>query len=85
MTLYLVGVERSLLFDANINKENVFKIAERLRTTIEETRSIENIQITVSIGITEFQEEDSIEQLIGRVDEAQYMAKSNGRNNVQVI
>lgn len=79
------GGEEFIILMPNIDKENVFKIAERLRITIEETRLIKDIQITVSIGITEFKKMDSIEQLIGRVDEAQYMAKAKGRNNVQVI
>ncbi len=41
--------------------------------------------LPVSIGITEFMKMDSIEQLIGRANEAQYMEKAKGRNNVQVI
>ena len=63
-------------------------IAERIRRSISECqftrRSTGEVlpQITVSIGIGEFQFGESMADLIDRCDRALYMAKKAGRNRV---
>jgi diguanylate cyclase (GGDEF)-like protein len=58
---------------------------ERLRAQVAETTvafgSVE-IQFTVSIGVTQFHEGDSIESTVDRADFALYAAKAQGRNKV---
>ena len=41
------------------------------------------IAFTVSVGITQFQVEDDIDQLMTRADAALYDAKTSGRNQVR--
>ena len=41
-----------------------------------------NKVITVSIGVTTWQDRDTIESLTGRADEALYQAKNEGRDRV---
>lgn len=66
-------------------------IAERLRKKIEESamipadpeKGIEEIPITVSIGVAAYTEEtDSIEDLLKHADMAMYRAKHEGRNRI---
>lgn len=58
---------------------------ERVRTQVAETTvafgSVE-IRFTVSIGVTQYLEGDSIESTVDRADFALYAAKAQGRNQV---
>jgi diguanylate cyclase (GGDEF)-like protein len=61
-------------------------VSERLRYAIETTPIIttnQNINITVSIGVTELSEHsENITTLIRQADDALYQAKRGGRNQV---
>ena len=57
--------------------------AERIRSMLEETLiQYEEVtfRITVSIGISQYQQGDTIETVLGRADQAMYEAKQTGRN-----
>ena len=43
------------------------------------------MSITLSVGLTEFKTDDSLESAFERADQALYTAKSNGRNRCQLI
>lgn len=56
--------------------------AERIRKHIEQLK-IEPIEtMTISIGLTELHNEDTLESFIKRVDNALYKSKENGRNRI---
>lgn len=63
-------------------------VAETIRRTIELASIINPTnkevvsKVTVSIGITEFREDDDIESVVHRADKALYAAKNHGRNRV---
>jgi len=60
--------------------------AERLRRAVEERRipfKEHHLQVTISLGVAEYVTEDnSIDMLIDRVDQAMYRAKTMSRNTV---
>ncbi|MCP3859049.1 MAG: GGDEF domain-containing protein [Phycisphaeraceae bacterium] len=61
--------------------------AERLREAVREldrrTREkFPDVPVTLSIGVTEYREDESIQTLIRRVDRALYAAKRRGRDRV---
>ena len=61
-------------------------VCGRLRETIAGTPVVRDdaiIAFTVSVGITQFQVEDDIDQLMTRADAALYDAKTSGRNQVR--
>lgn len=60
-------------------------VAERLRQAVENRLFDKVGHITVSIGVTEYQEGESIAETVERVDRALYFAKNNGRNQVQSL
>lgn len=66
-----------LLIGATI--EQALPIAERIRYYIEEA-GFRNI--TVSVGVTEFQEGFDLEAFVKSADDALYLAKQQGRNRV---
>ena len=62
--------------------------AEHLRKKIEiECRVVEGTEValTVSIGVAECNDTDTVASLIKRADKAMYVAKHGGRNRVAVL
>ena len=61
---------------------------EKLRKTVEDSPFHfrgERVVITVSIGVSEFCENDALEQVFERADKAVYKAKEHGRNQVVAV
>ncbi|CAK6513493.1 PleD family two-component system response regulator [Rickettsia helvetica] len=74
-----------LLTDIDISK--AIETAERVRVKIEYMDfhiedQIEPLKKTISIGVTEYKKEESIESFIERADKAMYEAKTTGKNQV---
>ncbi|AAU03710.1 PleD family two-component system response regulator [Rickettsia typhi] len=74
-----------LLTDIDISK--AIETAERIRVKIEYMDfyiegQIEPLKKTISIGVTEYKKEESIESIIKRADKAMYKAKTTGKNKV---
>jgi len=66
------------LDDAIISSNNIRKNIEQLE---HKTAG----KITVSFGVTQYQENDTLESLFKRCDDALYKAKENGRNRVESV
>ncbi|WP_133120656.1 GGDEF domain-containing protein [Methylomonas sp. Kb3] len=62
--------------------EDAVEFANRLRTTIEDHSFVEQIQVTISIGVGQFSITEHESQFLDRVDKALYLAKHQGRNRV---
>ncbi len=58
------------------------EIAERIRETVENETFQEVGHLTISLGIIEVEEDETIETAYNRVDAAMYEAKNTGRNRV---
>ncbi|MFV9845837.1 MAG: PleD family two-component system response regulator, partial [Rickettsia aeschlimannii] len=74
-----------LLTDIDISK--AIETAERVRVKIEYMDfyiedQIEPLKNTISIGVTKYKKEESIESFIERADKAMYEAKTTGKNKV---
>lgn len=81
------GEEFTILLN-NTDKDNAFILAEKLRTTIENSyyrdKELE-IQVTISLGISELQDEDDdLDSIINRADKALYSAKNESRNKTVI-
>lgn len=79
------GGEEFAVILRNVNGEQAFHIAERLRKEIETSKVVfkqKELSITISIGISTLSDEhyDTIEDFIQSADEALYEAKEKGRN-----
>ena len=75
------GGEEFVLIMADIDEKNAFLVAEKLRKKIA-AQSIENVNITVSIGLLLSKKEGnpSFEMLLHLSDKALFDSKRNGRN-----
>ena len=78
------GGEEFVLALVGANEENAFKVVDNLRKIIEETKFLEIGNITCSVGITQLQKNDKVDDMIKRADDALYVSKSNGRNIVSI-
>lgn len=80
------GGEEFSVFLPGTSTDNAKIIAERLRKNVEKmeikTPGGLIIKVTISIGFTERMENDTVQSIIERADQALYHAKENGRNRV---
>jgi diguanylate cyclase (GGDEF)-like protein len=78
------GGEEFIIMLPEIAIEGAKLCAENTRATIEQNNFDKVKKITISVGVTMFKENDTINSITKRVDEALYRAKDNGRNRVEV-
>ena len=78
------GGEEFVLLVTHYDLAQAQALAEKLRVLVEQHVFDEglNIKITVSIGLTSFSKTDSLNSAFIRSDEALYLAKTQGRNQV---
>ncbi len=81
------GGEEFLVVLPNCNAEAAREVAERVRVHIAEGPVVTvpmQVQITVSIGVSQWRSGQEVHDLLHRADLAMYQAKRNGRNRVEV-
>lgn len=78
------GGEEFLVVALKSDAGLAFKLAERIRNLISMIR-VADLEVTVSLGVTEIRADDSVEYLINRADQAMYKAKSLGKNRTYLI
>ncbi|MCF8722704.1 diguanylate cyclase (GGDEF)-like protein [Nitrospina gracilis] len=82
------GGEEFLILLPETDLAGASHVADRLRSKIEaETISMEDreIKITMSLGVVQFDGEETVEHFLNRADQNLYEAKKNGRNMVVSI
>jgi len=79
------GGEEFILIVEDSDENNIFSFAEKIRKSIENHNFYKNIKITTSVGIGLLKEEDSIENVISRADEALYISKNDTRNKTTLL
>jgi diguanylate cyclase (GGDEF)-like protein len=79
------GGEEFMILMPKISSQEASIVAQRIRQHIENLTVEPVTSFTISLGVTELLEDDTVESFIKRVDEALYMSKNNGRNIVTSI
>ena len=81
------GGEEFIVLLPQTDISGALEVAEKIRSSVE-TNTYANkevtVPITISIGVSQCNEERELKQLIQRADEALYVAKDTGRNKVEV-
>lgn len=85
--IFRYGGEEFIIILNRIDSNTCKQVANRILTTIENNKLLykeQSIHVTVSIGATTIQKDESAEAIIDRADQALYKAKSNGKNQIKV-
>jgi diguanylate cyclase (GGDEF)-like protein len=80
------GGEEFIILLPQTEEAGAFKLAERIRSRIEQTSIATNsgeLRITSSFGVVQIDESFDIQSHVKKADIALYKAKERGRNNVQ--
>ena len=77
------GGEEFIQILPNTTLEMAYNIAEELREIVASYNFKNNLKLTCSFGVAEFNSEDIARSLMKRVDDALYRAKNSGRNRVE--
>ncbi len=82
-TLSRYGGEEFAVLITNNTIEGCYQIAERMRLIVSALEFRYETKVTISIGVSEFLQDDSIEDVIDRADKNLYLAKEKGKNQVR--
>ena len=81
-----VGGEEFVIVSENINtKDELEKFANKIRTSVENFDFELERKVTISLGATFIQKDDTKHSLFKRADEALYISKNSGRNRVTIL
>lgn len=81
------GGEEFVLCLPDTDQDTAFEVAERVRKQAKKLSfetDKETIHITISMGIASYKQNDSLETVLKRADEALYLAKDSGRDQTQI-
>ena len=81
-----VGGEEFVIVSENINtKDELEKFANKIRTSVENFDFELERKVTISLGATFIEKDDTKHSLFKRADEALYISKNSGRNRVTIL
>jgi diguanylate cyclase (GGDEF)-like protein len=78
------GGEEFIVLLTNTDMEIGFSTIDRLREAISNISHPFDGKVTVSIGVTEVNETDTLQSSVKRADDALYKSKENGKNRVKI-
>jgi len=80
------GGEEFLVVLKDVNQDQAAQLAEKVRGAVERAVTAQRdkaIRVTISLGVSAYQQGDTPEKLIARADRALYAAKEQGRKRVR--
>ncbi|MFZ7126281.1 MAG: diguanylate cyclase [Desulfobacterales bacterium] len=88
-TAYRYGGEEFTVILPETTAEEADTVAQRIRRAVERERFSprpkEEVQVTVSVGATQYQPTEELTAFIKRADSAMYTSKAEGRNRVTIL
>lgn len=83
-SLFRFGGDEFIILLPNTKLDNAEKVAEKIRVGIINKKYFAEVveNITLSLGVTQYKNDQTSEQLIKRADDMLYKAKEKGRNKV---
>jgi diguanylate cyclase (GGDEF)-like protein/PAS domain S-box-containing protein len=78
------GGEEFLIIAPNLDVDDAYNLAQKLRKKIKEHKFCKDIKITSSFGISALAKEKNVLKSISEADDALYISKNSGRDMVMV-
>ncbi|MBR9986516.1 MAG: diguanylate cyclase [Desulfosarcina sp.] len=86
---YRYGGEEFTIILPGTHGEEARTVAERLRSAVAaedfSCGTVSDLEITISIGVTQYRQDEEIASFVQRADQAMYQSKQAGRNKVSCI
>ncbi|MDF2610820.1 MAG: domain S-box/diguanylate cyclase protein [Lachnospiraceae bacterium] len=82
------GGEEFMAVISHVDKEKLLSITQKVKTLVENSvlrKDNKELNVTISIGATMSQENDTIESMIKRADTLLYQSKNQGRNQITMV
>jgi diguanylate cyclase (GGDEF)-like protein/PAS domain S-box-containing protein len=79
------GGEEFLVILPDTDEWGAIELAEKIRSGVSENCFPEQQQITISLGVSVFSGDATVDSIIHRADQALYQAKKNGKNQVHLM
>jgi diguanylate cyclase (GGDEF)-like protein len=83
-TICRYGGEEFLVVLPNTTPDEATVLATRLFTAVQTRGETMGLPVTISIGLTNYRDGDSVESILQRADHALYASKDYGRNRFSV-
>jgi diguanylate cyclase (GGDEF)-like protein len=80
--LFRIGGEEFILLLPDTQEADAAVVAEQLRAAVAESTLLDGRQLTVSVGVSELHQGESLDSWMKHADDALYTAKKAGRNRV---
>lgn len=75
------GGDELIIVAGDTDKKGAIYLAERIHQVLNNHQFTKNLKVTCSIGVTTFNNDDSLSTMMDRVDKAMYEVKKKGKNN----
>lgn len=79
------GGEEFLVILPDTDEFGAIELAEKIRSGVSENRFPEQQRITISLGVSVFRGDATVDSITYRADQALYQAKKNGKNQVYLM
>jgi diguanylate cyclase (GGDEF)-like protein len=79
-----IGGEEFLVIEPRTTLQEASIVAARIASAVEEHGSELGVAVTISVGLTELRDSDSVDSVLARSDRALYASKALGRNRFSI-
>ncbi len=81
-SLFRYGGDEFVVFAASTDLQTPSQLAEDLRALVDADESVSGYRVSISLGVAEYQRDESMADWLGRADAALFESKRTGRNRV---
>ena len=82
--IFRVGGEEFIIIFPKTLIDEAFEVVEKIRKKVSQMNILENEKITVSIGLSQVNEDDDVDSIYERIDKLMYQSKNSGKNQTSI-
>lgn len=82
--IFRVGGEEFIIIFPKTLIDEAFEVVEKIRKKVSQMNIIENEKITISVGLSQVNEDDDVDSIYERIDKLMYQSKNSGKNQTSI-